>query len=109
MRARLWRACHAAPRNAHALMHISYQGRALNHWRHFFSNLCITLQLAQPDHPAGAAEDAERDERERRPHARNVRNTRSMDDQSWEREVSPAAAWCLLLPPPRGCVTWHGR
>eukprot|EP00802_Teleaulax_amphioxeia_P016169 Tamp_16281.p1 GENE.Tamp_16281~~Tamp_16281.p1 ORF type:complete len:336 (+),score=53.04 Tamp_16281:231-1238(+) len=69
-----------------------YQGRALNHWRHFFSNLCITLQLAQPDHPAGAAEDAERDERERRPHARNVRNTRSMDDQSWERELAGRTA-----------------
>ena len=57
-----------------------YQGRALNHWRHFFSNLSITLQLAHqdPPPPRKAADEC-------RP-AFNHRNSRSMDEKDWERE-----------------------
>ena len=74
--------------------HTHTQGRALNHWRHFFCNLCITLQLAQPNPPAGTAEDmggggggVGGSERERRQPARTPRknhNRDSRDDENWD-------------------------
>jgi hypothetical protein len=77
-----------------------YQGRALNHWRYFFTNLRISLQLVQknPAGPLGAPLEEELQERHVSKSYEKTRNTR-MDDQNWRRERETQRAFLASEAP----------
>ena len=78
-----------------------YQGRALNHWQHFFTNLCISLQFAHVRRPVApevddlrprgdvGSADAQEVIGASTAHHRQTRHTktRSTGDRDWEREA----------------------